>query len=446
MNRESDRNYLVTSAAMRALLDHTSDLVFIKDRNGIYADASKPFVHMTGHLFLQDIIGRTDFEIFENQELAARYVEDDRKLLTEGKNLINYVEPLTDDHGHPRYSSTSKYILRDDCGEIIGILGISRDITKEYMMQWRHQQELKYLFELPEDTYATLFMDIEDWRVIRHRRQTTGPYVLSAQESMESFSQNALACLADPKDEETHRFYRNLSKSSLLELCSRGIRQHTLKYLRRMPNGDKIWVCVDIHFLVDPETGHPCAIWSLKNIDSIIQHTIHLRRAAATDEMTGLLNRAYTMNTIQQIITEESNTIHALFSLDIDCFKVLNDTLGHQAGDDFLIAFAKALKGCFRDSDVVGRIGGDEFFVLMKNVPNMGTVAKKAKTVMRISRKLCSTYPVPGLSVSIGISLFPKDGTDLRTLYAKADGALYQAKRNTKNRFCFANQNPSDLR
>ena len=439
MDTNHELNGTITAAAIRAFLDHTSDLVFVKDRHSIYVDASESFIRMTGQTALHDIIGRTDFDIFENQELARRYVEDDRILLAGGKNLINYIEPITDDRGHSRYSSTSKYVLRDNAGEIVGILGISRDVTKEYVLQQRHQQELKYLFELPEDTYATLFMDIEDWRIIRHRRQMTGSYVLSVQENMSDFIENALNCLADPNDTETRRFYQELSKESLMVLCRRGIRQHTLEYLRRMPNGETIWVRVDINFLIDPGTGHQCAIWSLKNIDSAVQDTINLRYAAERDEMTGLLNRSVTMKTIQQVLLEYPNTAHALFFLDIDHFKVLNDTLGHQAGDQFLAAFATALKNCFRDSDVVGRVGGDEFFVLMKNVSTGHIVAEKAETVLRISRLLCSTYPIENLSVSIGVSLFPADGTTLSTLYAKADKALYQAKNSGKNQFRFAN-------
>ncbi len=440
MEKSIDHDKAVAAAAIRAFLDHTSDLVFVKNREGVYVDASEPFVQMTGQASLEDIIGRTDFEIFENQELARRYVEDDRRLLAQGQNLINYVEPITDDNGQARYSSTSKYILRHATGEVVGILGISRDITKEYVMQQRHQQEMKYLFELPDDTYATLFMDIEDWRIIRHQRQRFGPYVLPVRETMEDFAENALNCLASPKDEATRHFFRELSKDSMLALCSHGLRQHTLEYLRRMPNGEEIWVRVEIHFLVDPKTGHLCAIWSLKNIDSAVQDSISLRQAAEQDEMTGLLNRAHTMKSIRRILMEEPGAMHALFALDADRFKALNDTLGHQAGDEFLVSFAKALKGCFRDSDVVGRVGGDEFFVLMRNVPNSVIVTKKAETVLNISRQLCSTYPVEGLAVSIGISLFPADGADIADLYAKADEALYQAKRSGRNRCCFAGE------
>ena len=430
----------VKTTAVRTFLSHTSDLIFVKDRNSVYIDASEPFVRMTGHASLDSIIGRTDFEIFENQELAKRYVEDDRKLLSEGNDLINYIEPLTDDRNHPRYSSTSKHILRDDNGEVIGLLGISRDITKEYITQQRYQQELRYLFELPDDTYATLFMDIEAWRIIRHRRQESGSCVLSIQETMEEFAANALGCLADPADEATRNFYQELSRHSMLELCNRGVRHHALKYLRRMPNGDTVWVRVDINFLIDPETGHLCAIWTLKNINNAVQDTITLRQAAERDEMTGLLNRAYTMKNIQRIFDQEPNKMHALFALDVDRFKSLNDTMGHQAGDQFLIAFAKMLKGCFRDSDVVGRVGGDEFFVLMKSVPDKQVVAEKANSVLNLSRTLCGTYPVEGLSASIGISLFPTDGTSITDLYAKADEALYRAKQSGKNKSCFSEQ------
>ena len=122
----------------------------------------------------------------------------------------------------------------------------------------------------------------------------------------------------------------------------------------------------------------------------------------------------------------------------MDNFKSLNDTYGHQAGDRFLATLAKTLRNCFRDNDIVGRIGGDEFFVLMKNVPSSTIVAEKATTLLGVSRVFCDEYPTLDLSISIGICLSPINGSDLDTLYANADKALYQAKRNGKNQFVFA--------
>jgi len=428
----------IIHAAFHTYLKHASDMIFIKDINLVYRFASLPFVHMVGKESVSEIIGRTDFEIFEKPELAKRYTDDDHKLLENGNDLVGYLEPLTDDHGHPRYSSTSKYILRDDTGNPVGILGFSRDITREYIARRRHQQELRYLFELPEDTYAALFMDIDAWRIIRHQCHTVGDQILDVCETMEDFARNAVQCLADPNDHATQEFYKTLSQGTMLKLSDSGTSHHTLEYLRHMPNGEDLWVRTDINFLIDPENGHLCAIWTLRNINSKIQESLNLQQAAERDEMTGLLNRASTTRQIIQTLQEESHAQHALFVIDVDNFKSLNDTHGHQAGDRFLTAIATTLRKCFRENDVVGRIGGDEFFVLMKNVPSTMIVAEKATTLLNISQVFCDEYPDLHLSVSIGIGICPLNGITLDELYTSADKALYQAKHHGKNQFVFA--------
>lgn len=426
------------SSTLCTMLEHTSDMMFLKDNNSVYITASEPFVHMVGKTSVSEIIGRTDLEIFESEELATRYIADDRALLAAGHDLINYIEPLTDDHGRPRYSSTSKFIIRDSDENPIGILGISHDVTKEYMARQRHQEELRYLFELPKNTYAVLFMDIDDWRIIRHQRRTEGEHILDGRSTMEEFAQNALDRLVDPSDKATEEFYRTLSPDSMRKLCSGGQRIHSLEYLRRMPNDEELWVHVDINFLIDPENGHLCAIWTLNDISARKQEEQELLRAAEQDEMTGILNRAATTKYIQQVLTEQENAQHALFIMDVNKFKSLNDTLGHPAGDGFLRALAKTMKSCFRDSDIVGRIGGDEFFLLMKNVPGTRIIADKASALFRAAESVCSQYDVKDLSVSIGIAAYPADGQSLEDLYSAADTALYHAKKSNGERIAFA--------
>ena len=430
----------IIQSAFHTYLSHSTDMIFIKDTNLVYLFASTAFVHMAGKESVEEITGRTDFEIFEDPKLAKRYTDDDRKLLEGGKDLISYIEPLTDDNGHPRYSSTAKYILRDPDGNPTAILGVSRDITREYITRRRHQQELKYLFELPEDTYAALFMDIDDWRIIRHQRRAAGEHVLEMCETMEAFAENAASCLADSSDQKALQFYNTLSKESLLKLCANGARNYMLEYLRQMPNGDKIWVRTDINFMVDPENGHLCAIWTLRDINSKKQESLNLLLAAEQDEMTGLLNRASTIKQITQTLENNEHAQHALFIVDVDNFKSLNDTYGHQAGDSFLTSLARTLKNSFRDNDIVGRIGGDEFFILMKNVPSSMIVAEKAAALIGNSHGFCQAYPDLNLSISIGISMCPLNGTDLDTLYTNADKALYEAKHNGKNQFVFSKE------
>lgn len=428
----------ITTAAFQTYLKYTPDMMFVKDINLVYVAASLPFAHMVGKNSVEEIIGHTDFEIFESQELARRYTSDDDKLLRANTDSINYIEPLTDNNGHPRYSTTSKFILRNEQNKPIGILGISRDITREYMSRQRYQQEMKYLFELPDDTFAALFLDIDDWRIIRHHRHTVQNHNVRVCDNMNDFTENALNCIVDTGNPETIEFFRNLSKESLLEICNSGTRHFSLEYLRRMPNGEEVWVHVDINFLIDPENSHLCAIWSLKNINDMKQEEINLQYAAEYDEMTGLLNRTFTTKNIQQILTENEDSMHALLTIDVDNFKSLNDTKGHQTGDVFLMKLGQIFQKCFRESDVVGRVGGDEFFILMKNIVSKEVVKNRAESLLNLTHNLCLEYPDLNLSISIGISIYPEDGQTLEDLYASADHALYQGKKHGKNQFVFA--------
>ncbi|MEG2833326.1 MAG: diguanylate cyclase, partial [Ruthenibacterium sp.] len=131
------------------------------------------------------------------------------------------------------------------------------------------------------------------------------------------------------------------------------------------------------------------------------------------------------------------NGRHALMVLDIDDFKGINDTLGHAFGDLVLIDVSAKLKTAFRSNDIVGRIGGDEFSVLMKNIPDTGSVLKKGA---ELSKLFHQTYVGEKqqckISCSIGMIITEADADEsFETLYRKADAALYQAKQSGKNRF-----------
>jgi diguanylate cyclase (GGDEF)-like protein len=177
---------------------------------------------------------------------------------------------------------------------------------------------------------------------------------------------------------------------------------------------------------------------SAKDIDEEKREEQKLVTAAKMDKMTMLYNRETTMESISRILREEPDYNHVLFMIDVDNFKTLNDTRGHQAGDEFLIDLASEIKHSFRETDIVGRIGGDEFFALMRNVPGDSITLRKAQELLDTIQEVCEDYTDLNLSSSIGISMYPQDGTTLEELYAQADGALYEAKRKGKNRYVFA--------
>lgn len=424
-------------AAFEVIVSNTTDLMFLKDKDSVYRAASASFVKMTGKSSDSEILGKRDVDIFDDKALAKRYIADDRKLLKEGRDLIDYAEPITDDHKNARYGSTSKYILRDKDGEIIGILGITKDITKEYLARQRYQQEFRYLFELPEDTYAVCYIDVDSWRIISQRRQNISNGTVQECNTVDEMAQYAVDSIID-ENCKASEFYRNFTSEVLHDIYSSGRRTLSFKYERRISDNSKRWVRNELNFLTDVDSGHLCVMLSAKDINEITIKEHRLVEAAKLDSMTMLLNRETSMEYITQILRDEGDRQHALFMLDIDNFKGLNDTLGHQAGDEFLVELAKELKSYFRESDVVGRIGGDEFFALMRNVSEIEQIERKAKDILDIVEDVASLYKEVKLGGSIGIGIYPKNGNSLDELYGKADAALYKAKRSGKNAYVFA--------
>lgn len=425
-------NNRIIPAAFQAMLNATKDFVFVKDMNLVYVAASMPFVKMTGKNSLDEVLGKKDADIFENSMLAKKYVMDDYKLFTHGKDLVDYIEPLPDEDGRARYGSTSKYILKDENGNNIGVLGVTKDITRDYMARQRYQTELQYLFELPDDTYAVSYIDVDDWRIITQRRQMISGSSLQACVSVEELCEAALESIVDSNCKAAE-FYRDFTPNHLQEIYSSGRTGLSFNYQRRLVDGSLHWVHNEVKFLTDVDSNHLCVMLSAKDIDAEKKAEQKLIEAAKRDQMTMLYNRETTMECIQQSLSEYPESMHALFMIDVDNFKSLNDTLGHQTGDEFLIDLAKEIRGIFRESDVVGRIGGDEFFAFMNKTPDMAIVEKKAEEMIQTIRKVCAKYPVVNLSGSIGISMYPKHGMTVDELYAKADEALYRAKHLGKN-------------
>ena len=164
--------------------------------------------------------------------------------------------------------------------------------------------------------------------------------------------------------------------------------------------------------------------------------TQHLREKADRDSLTGLYNRSYAVEKINGMLQEFSpvpECVHACVLMDLDNFKKLNDTLGHQKGDQALQDVANILRQHFREYDIVCRLGGDEFLVFVQNIPrnviekNIGSLLKKLTlTYEKEEKKICIT-------VSAGIYLVQEPGHDFRELYQKADEMLYRVKNSSKN-------------
>ena len=176
------------------------------------------------------------------------------------------------------------------------------------------------------------------------------------------------------------------------------------------------------------------------NRQSLERANADLHHQATHDALTGLPNRALFADRLQQALarTERDGKPFAVFVLDLDRFKVINDTLGHAVGDQLLCYVAARLKAVVRSVDTVARAGGDEFLMIVADVADRAAAAVvAAKLIDAVSEGCCIAATELQTSPSIGISLCPMDGGTAETLLARADEAMYAAKKSGRNTYRF---------
>ncbi|MFQ3248247.1 MAG: diguanylate cyclase (GGDEF)-like protein [Glaciecola sp.] len=169
----------------------------------------------------------------------------------------------------------------------------------------------------------------------------------------------------------------------------------------------------------------------VQTFNRLDQERKELFNQARTDSLSGLANRNYLQERVEQIIdlSERENKEFALLFLDLDHFKTVNDSLGHDIGDELLKSIAKTIHDILRVNDVVARIGGDEFVIVLthyKNEIELYEIIERIQTQL-MKPWLIKTFPIH-ITSSIGITVYPKDGKDLLSLMKNADIAMYEAK------------------
>jgi diguanylate cyclase (GGDEF)-like protein/PAS domain S-box-containing protein len=176
-----------------------------------------------------------------------------------------------------------------------------------------------------------------------------------------------------------------------------------------------------------------------EDITDIKKREAEIIRLANFDVLTGLHNRNMLETNLNKAINEakRSTDTLALMFLDLDHFKDVNDTLGHSAGDELLVEVAKRLKKLLREEDSITRHGGDEFIFILPGTNRSGAIIVAHKILSTIARPIKICNQELHISGTLGIAFYPQDGSDLETLSKNADTAMYKAKREGKNKFCF---------
>ena len=235
--------------------------------------------------------------------------------------------------------------------------------------------------------------------------------------------------------ELTHPDDRASERISLYRLLAGDV--NAVQFEKRLLRSDGVEVSVLVSASLLKRGNEPfCYLYQIHDLTERKAVESELARLAHFDTLTGLANRARLRLEIDRQVSaaRRSGERFAVLFIDVDHFKKVNDSAGHEAGDRFLQLLAERLRGVVRDADCVARLGGDEFVILL---PNLRGADGVVRVLDKLRARLAEPIRLPAFEVlatlSIGVSLFPDDGGDATTLFRNADSALYHAKAEGRN-------------
>lgn len=203
-------------------------------------------------------------------------------------------------------------------------------------------------------------------------------------------------------------------------------------------DGSTIWISENARAVSDEAGNLLYYEGTVEDITSRKSYEVQLEYQATHDTLTGLPNRCMLNDRLLQCInfaTRYKNKMAVAF-LDLDQFKLINDSMGHEVGDQLLLIMSQRLSACVREVDTVVRIGGDEFVILISNIDSIHDIMSSMKRILESVSEPCEIHGLNYLvTCSIGISLYPDDGADPTVLLKNADSAMYEAKKAGRNNY-----------
>ena len=453
--KRAEQDLKAERALFRALIDQVPDYLFAKDTGCRFVIANLAVAADLG-LLPEDLIGKTDFQLHP-QELAAKFFADEQRVIGSGESQIDIEEFVVTPSGKRRWLSTSKAPLRNDRNEIIGIVGISRDITERKRADAAlAESENRWNFALEGAGQGVWDHDLSHGTAFFSRtwRQMRG---IGLDEEIDP-SRDAWLARVHPDDRQ-----RILDQA--LRQNSGELAQNSFEYRERHRDGHYIWILSRgkaIEWMPDGRVariiGTDTDITSLKLEEARAAEEIaqtHRRHLAALekaheaaeaaqslaqslarhDALTGLPNRRVFAEALEAANAEAGRAAapYAILIIDLDRFKPVNDIHGHQAGDAVLREIASRIGALVRTGDTVARLGGDEFGVILhcgtpEEEAAASAVALADRIIHDVERPVSIGDRYVEVGASVGIAVSPANGTDSETLLRAADMAMYRSK------------------
>lgn len=417
---ETQQTHLRLRQLGRAL-EQSPSAVMITDTQGIIEYINPKLSEMTGYAS-EELLGQNN-SILKSGEMPAGLFAEMWQQLRDGQTWSGQLLNRKKD-GSLFWDSTSISPLRDDGGVISHFIAVKEDITERL----RAEEQLRMVAAVFETSNEAIMIADQQGRI---------KVVNAAFERITGYAAHEVqghnpSLLSSGRHDRI--FYEQMWDSLIRQGNWSG------EIWNRRKDGSVYPEWLSISALHDEEGQITEFVSVFSDITSRKEAEAHIRHQAYYDALTQLPNRSLLLDRLAVAIhtaERDQQTLSVLF-IDLDRFKYVNDTLGHEYGDELLVQVARRLGNCVRESDTVARFGGDEFVILLHNIHSDRDAALVAE---KIIRRLSDPFTLAGreivIGASIGLAMFPGESDDPDTLLRNADLAMYRAKQTGRNRFQF---------
>lgn len=411
---------------LHALLSAVPDYIYFKDDKGRFIRTSNAHAQAFGLSDSAQVIGKTDFDFF-TEEHARQAYEDEQNILRTGQPLTKEEKETWPDRPDT-WVLTTKMPLCDQQGSIIGTFGISKDISERKQAEAELEQSVSTLHATLEATTDGILVVDRQGKIVNFNGRFTEmwhiPDLIMESRDDNQVLEFVLDQLIDPgafvtKVQELYHQLEGESFDTLLFKDGRVFERYSRAQLVAGENVGRVWSFRDVTQRKQVE-------------EQLVYNALH-------DPLTNLPNRALFMDRLQHAMERakrHKDFRFAVLYLDLDRFKVVNDSLGHNIGDLLLTESSRRLQDCLREEDTVARLGGDEFVILLEDIQDPLDITRVAD---RIQTGLAQPFDLENhkvfISVSIGIVLNATEYNRPEDVLRDADIAMYRAKGQGRGRY-----------
>jgi diguanylate cyclase (GGDEF)-like protein/PAS domain S-box-containing protein len=426
---------------MDNLLGHVAEQIYFKDRHSRFLRASDEVARLFQMPGPEALEGRTDFDFF-TEEHARTAFADEQRIIESGEPLDDIIELETWPDRPDSWVATTKLPLRDRDGRIIGTFGLSRDVTRRVVAEREARRTAERLAEADAElqrleaelrTVLDGSPDALTWydTELRHR------YANPAVEDITGHPTELLIGRTNRELGHPEEFLA-LWEPAMRGVLETGEPADVEWSVQRA--GRTSWYHSRLVAHLGEEGDVVGVLAATRDLTRVKEAEQELAHQAVHDDLTGVANRALLLDRVHQSLLrlERQPGRLAVLFVDLDFFKAVNDTMGHEAGDQVLVEVARRLQTASRRTDTVARFGGDEFVVLCDKLRLDEDVSVVAE---RVVRALAEPITVDGrevvITASIGLVVTDQASARPEELIADADAAMYQAKDLGRGRFQF---------